>query len=432
MAVQIGALVTTVQYGDCIGWMVKYDPLSNDIYVVGERTGNGTGLDYVVLRFDGSTGDLSDSWPDNGFGDSVRVYNGTGNGDDKALSIAISAGDVYVTGVSYNDRGGYDNTTVAYEGDGDLKWVARSAGGDITINERKNLIAADYSRGVYVTNSSGGYVVVLKYDPGDGSLEWARGGSYWGGGKSISFYSRTIGESWPHTNDIFVTGLINGHIGVIKYFDNGDLDWKVEYTGNGQGYFLGLDDAENVYACGYLQTGYYNMILLGYNSDGEDLYGSPYTYSGPTSGDNIAKSLAVDPSGVSYMTGLSYGGNTLLDYATIKHQPFGDGGDHFAFHNPNGSGNLTSEIPDSYSLKQNYPNPFNPVTRINYSIPHNGAITLKVYDILGREIAELVNEYKKAGNYNVSFDGSKLASGIYIYKLATSDFTDVKKMTLIK
>ena len=417
-------------YGDCIGWMVKYDPLSNDIYVVGERTGNGTGLDYVVLRFDGSTGDLSDSWPDNGFGDGVRVYNGTGNGDDKALSIAISAGDVYVTGVSYNDRGGYDNTTVAYEGDGDLKWVARSAGGDITINERKNLIAADYSRGVYVTNSSGGYVVVLKYDPGDGSLQWAHGGSYSGVGRSIGFFSRTIGNTWAHTNDVFVTGLFNGHLGVIKYFDNGDLDWEREYDGNGQGYFLGIDDAENVYACGYLQSTYLNMVLVSYSSGG-DLNGA-YTYNGPGNADDKAVSLAVDPSGVSYITGLSYGSSTNLDYATIKNQPLNDGGDHFMIQNLNGTENPESLIPDSYSLQQNYPNPFNPVTTINYALPHNGIIYLKVYDVLGREIKELASGYKEAGYYNVSFDGSNLPSGIYIYKLVTNDFTDIKKMILVK
>jgi len=90
------------------------------------------------------------------------------------------------------------------------------------------------------------------------------------------------------------------------------------------------------------------------------------------------------------------------------------------------------ETPDSYKLSQNYPNPFNPVTLINFAIPKTGFVSLKVYDLLGKEVSSLVNETKAAGNYNVMFDASKLSSGIYFYKLETSSFTDTKKMVIIK
>jgi hypothetical protein len=418
------AVTYNSEYGDCIGWMVKFDPLTDDIYVCGERTGNGTGLDYVVLRFDGSTGDLSDSWPDNGYGDGVRVYNGTGNGYDKALSLAISAGDVYITGVSYNDRGVYQNTTVAYEIDGDLKWVSSFAPGDITINERKNLIAADYSLGVYVTNTSNGKIVTVCYDPGDGSLEWYNDDLN-GVSRSIGFFSRSIGNSWPHVNDVFVTGSINGHAGAIKYDENGDKDWDQQFSGSGQGYFLGLDAYENVYVCGYRQTTFLDVLIIKYDAAGNEICYS--TYNGSGNSDDKSVSIAVDPEGLHYVTGLCYQTSTGLDYVTIKCLPCTNNGDNFTVHNPNGS-----EIPDKYSLAQNYPNPFNPATIIKYALPHNGLITLKVYDMLGREVEILVNDYKTAGNYEVLFDGSKLASGIYIYKLITSDFTDVKKMILVK
>ena len=86
----------------------------------------------------------------------------------------------------------------------------------------------------------------------------------------------------------------------------------------------------------------------------------------------------------------------------------------------------------NFSLVQNYPNPFNPITRIEYSIPHYSLVMLKVYDILGREIATLVNEEKPSGNYDVEFDGSNLSSGIYFYKLQTGNYTSVKKMILMK
>ncbi|MBS4036382.1 MAG: T9SS type A sorting domain-containing protein [Ignavibacterium sp.] len=85
-----------------------------------------------------------------------------------------------------------------------------------------------------------------------------------------------------------------------------------------------------------------------------------------------------------------------------------------------------------YKLIQNYPNPFNPSTKISYSIKEDGFVTLKVYDILGVEIATLVNEQKTAGSYEADFNASHLPSGMYIYKLHASSFTDVKKMLLTK
>jgi hypothetical protein len=91
-----------------------------------------------------------------------------------------------------------------------------------------------------------------------------------------------------------------------------------------------------------------------------------------------------------------------------------------------------NEIPLSYSLSQNYPNPFNPVTSINYAIPKQGFVSLKIYDILGREITALVNEVKTPGYYVVDFDASNLGSGVYFYKIVSNDFTDIKRMMLIK
>jgi hypothetical protein len=86
----------------------------------------------------------------------------------------------------------------------------------------------------------------------------------------------------------------------------------------------------------------------------------------------------------------------------------------------------------TYSLSQNYPNPFNPITIIKYSIPETGYIKLKVYDILGNEVAILVNEEKIPGNYSVEWNASSLASGVYICRLQAGDFVETKKMILMK
>ena len=92
----------------------------------------------------------------------------------------------------------------------------------------------------------------------------------------------------------------------------------------------------------------------------------------------------------------------------------------------------TIEIPNYYFLNQNYPNPFNPVTNIKFGIPESGNVRLVVYDILGREVATLMNERKNPGTYEVNFDASQFASGIYFYSLQTERVTETKRMLLVK
>ncbi|MDP2207943.1 MAG: phospholipase D-like domain-containing protein [Bacteroidota bacterium] len=95
--------------------------------------------------------------------------------------------------------------------------------------------------------------------------------------------------------------------------------------------------------------------------------------------------------------------------------------------NENGNG-----IPDDFNLSQNYPNPFNPTSTIAFSLPIANLVTLKAYNILGQEVATLVNEEMKAGNYTVNFNATQLASGVYFYKLTAGSFTSVKKMLLLR
>jgi hypothetical protein len=90
------------------------------------------------------------------------------------------------------------------------------------------------------------------------------------------------------------------------------------------------------------------------------------------------------------------------------------------------------DVPQQYELGQNYPNPFNPSTTIRYNLPQNSMVTLKVYDILGKEVATLVNEMKSAGSYEINFNALHLASGTYIYRIQADGFTQTKKMMLMK
>jgi len=94
--------------------------------------------------------------------------------------------------------------------------------------------------------------------------------------------------------------------------------------------------------------------------------------------------------------------------------------------------NTNNNNPEKYSLSQNYPNPFNPNTQIDFSIPKNSLVTIKVYDVLGKEVAVLVNKDFTIGSYTVDFNASSLTSGVYFYQLTAGEFTDTKKLVLVK
>lgn len=93
---------------------------------------------------------------------------------------------------------------------------------------------------------------------------------------------------------------------------------------------------------------------------------------------------------------------------------------------------ISGNIPSAYLLKQNYPNPFNPATEIHFGIPKTGFVSLVLYDMLGREVRQLVSEELQAGEYSYTFNASSLPSGVYMYVLRAGDFSETKKMMLIK
>ncbi|HMS66460.1 MAG TPA: T9SS type A sorting domain-containing protein [Ignavibacteria bacterium] len=103
---------------------------------------------------------------------------------------------------------------------------------------------------------------------------------------------------------------------------------------------------------------------------------------------------------------------------------------NFAYHEL--ENNVFVGVPENFSLSQNYPNPFNPETKIDFAIPYSGNVTMKIYDMNGREVATLVNEFRAAGYYTENFNASNLSSGVYYYKLITGINTAVNKMVVIK
>ena len=104
----------------------------------------------------------------------------------------------------------------------------------------------------------------------------------------------------------------------------------------------------------------------------------------------------------------------------------------FVYQTGTNLGNNGSSLPTKYELNQNYPNPFNPITKINFAIPKKAYVSLKIYNMLGKEIATLITDTKDAGYYTIDFNASDLSSGVYYYRLESESFTDVKKMILVK
>jgi hypothetical protein len=173
-------------------------------------------------------------------------------------------------------------------------------------------------------------------------------------------------------------------------------------------------------------------VILGYvSSDGDSVNvkqisippGAPYNYYKRNSHNS---------------TGLVAPSTSIYKIGTVKNAAFAYCGDGPANVYYNAEQLLTgiqqtgNQMPVSYSLSQNYPNPFNPATNIDFSIPKTGMVRLILFDMMGREVSVMIDKVLSTGKYTVDFDASKLASGVYFYKMTSGDFTDVKKMVLVK
>jgi hypothetical protein len=411
-------------YGDCAPRMLKSD-VNGNIYVTGYRTSDRS-KDFVTLKIN-SNGILSSTWPDQGDGVGVRTYDDPVASQDYALALDVSGDIVYVTGIgNFDGLFDYRMVTIAYNADGSELWnEPNNYSCDPGFNNKlRNTIAADFNNGVYVTGRDiNQHLITYKLNALTGMLVWANidyNGFGWG--SSINFFSRQIGNSWAHINDIFVTGYVGGLITTLKICETSSVELWKQYNSMGQGYSLGIDNFENVFVVGtkYTSMQNMNMAVLKYNSSGTLLFSDEFNGSG--NGNDYAYCVDVDLYGNPVIAGFSRSSGTNDDYTTMK----------YVLKNDDDGDNFKLKRPNEYELSQNYPNPFNPSTQIKYAIPQNGFVSLKVFDLLGREVCSLVNEYKEAGYYNTIFNGSNLSSGMYFYKLTCGNYTEVKKMILIK
>jgi photosystem II stability/assembly factor-like uncharacterized protein len=238
----------------------------------------------------------------------------------------------------------------------------------------------------------GGYIMQTT----DGGTTWIE--QYNGTQQLMSIFFRNGLLGWAVGSQGRIVNTVNGglpveltsFIGFYSY-PNVKLNWSTATELNNQGFEIERSSDET------------NWIIIGFK-DGNGTTTEPQVYS--------------------FLDDVSEIINSKL-YYRLKQVDF------------NGSFEYSEVIkiitsPTKFALEQNYPNPFNPSTSIQYAISSRQFVTLKVYDVLGNEIATLVNEYRNAGSYEIEFDASKLSSGVYYYQLRSGDFIQTKKMILLK
>ena len=395
---------------------IAVDGLGN-VYVTGSGTGNGTGVDYATIKYNSS-------------GDSVWVkrYNSNGNSVDAVSKMAVDgSGNVYVTGYSAGSGTGYDYATIKYNSSGVQQWV-KIYNGPGNLSDYANSISVDNSGNVYVAGQSRGSgtaedYATIKYNSSGDSV-WVQ---RYNGTGNLSDGANSIAVDG--SGNVFVTGSSTGSgtdfdYATLKYNSSGILQWLKRYNGpiNSSDYAnsIALDGSGNVYVTGQSPGSglSYDYTTIKYNSSGDSVWVK--RYNGPANSTDNANSIALDGSGNVFVTGQSEGSGTGTDYATVKYSQ------------SVGINQISSEIPDKFSLSQNYPNPFNPFTKINYELRVTNYAKLVVYDVIGKEVVTLVNEKQSPGTYQVEFDAGSLTSGIYFYRLTSGDFTDTRRMMLIK
>jgi photosystem II stability/assembly factor-like uncharacterized protein len=282
-----------------------------------------------------------------------------------------------------------------------------------------NLFAGTYYSGVFLsTNNGTSWTAVdsgmIGYHANSVSSLTVSNTNLFAGTYGNIFFSTNNGTSWTQAD----SGLVWNQPGVLALAANG----ANMYAGlNGSGVFLSTNNG----------TGWTNVGGGGSVTDllvsGTNLFSSTYEGSVFLSKDNGASWTAID----SGLPNISVGSLSVSDRYIFAGTTDG------VWRRPlseiiTGVKDQSNEIPSQFILEQNYPNPFNPSTTIRFQVPSSSFVNLKVYDVLGNEVATLVNEEKLAGSYEVNFDAKGLSSGIYFYTLNAGSVIETKKMILLK
>jgi hypothetical protein len=463
------------------GWgrSIAVDGQGN-VYVTGETTGAGTGTDFLTIKYNTAGIQQWVSTYDRlGFSDAAIDLALDAVGNVYVTGYSAGGGDI--------DEADLDIATIKYDNNGNELWV-RIYDGPVAGNlpDEGRAIATDAAGNVYVTGLSSGIgtghedeqdVATIKYDTNGNELWVAR----YNGPASSADVGFDVGVD--ASQNVYITGLTfsepdaNSNYLTIRYDVNGNEVWVATYNGPGNGEdiatSLALDSSGNVYVTGRSQgagTGF-DIATLKYNTAGVQQWVA--RYNGPGNGDDgtgifigffTSHPIGVDEAGNVYVTGLSTGINTGFDYTTIKYsQPMiacsenGDKvllchkgktlcvsrsavsnhlshGDQLGACSATVSGDnnarldqpstLPNQIPIHFQVSV-VPNPAVATTKIYYELPADARVSLKVFDMLGREIATLVDASKQAGFHSADLNVAALQKGMYHYRITVKTANQV-------
>jgi len=423
---------------------IKFDPDGNTIW--SERYDNGE-IDIANSLFlddDGNVVVTGTSWktfqsdniltikysPD---GDTLwnHIWLGPENAVDSGNDIAIdNSGNIVIAGMCGWHWGTTDCVILKLNTGGDTVWVRKYDSPDHA-DEYLLKVVTDAEDNIYtagqISNSGGNSDILLIKLHQNGDTLWTRRYNGAGGGDDI--LREMIIDSFGYlylAGSSFVSGTGMDCL-TMKYSSSGELLWfktYAEYSNYSDGAnSMTLDNFGNIYTTGSSGTSSSNIayLTLKYDNDGNEKWAT--TYDGPLyNGYDVASSICVDNSGYVYITGSSAGVSSNSDVATIKYAQ-----------TPNDVNENSNQIPAIFNLSQNYPNPFNPSTKISWQSPAGSWQTIKLFDVLGREIETIVDGYYESGTHSTLYIvNSKLPSGVYIYQLKAGDFIQTKKMVLLK
>ena len=412
---------------------------SGNVYVTGYSVTGSFGYDYGTVKYNSA-----------GVQQWYAIYNGTAGDIDQATALAVdAAGNVYVTGESEGLNGGvtsYDYLTIKYSPAGATLWTARYNSPGNGFDNATGLVL-DAAANVYVTGQSAGAGVTIGYNT-SGIQEWVNINHAVAANSSIVL---------DPAGNVITTGYVEPSPGIFGFvttkISGGVTAWSAEYyAGYGNGIVgpeVAVDNTSNIYITGPTATSpsATNYSTIKYTATGSEDWVA--TYNGPANAGDVPSAIVVvnpkgslgrPPTGLPsiYVTGVGdiaasgYGDITTLEYTQqsvvgMAVTPVAVAG-AAAVGDADASGALTAKL-------SNYPNPFRGVSTIAYTLPYDAHVSLKVYDQGGREIAVLLDGDQPAGNYTTPFNGSRLASGVYLYKLVAASpggsFSQTKQMLLV-
>ena len=322
----------------------------------------------LVVKKIGTNGSLSLIW--------TKTYTGASHLNDRARDIAVGPdGNIFITGHTYVSNQGANLILMKFGRDDGAVLMQKTYNDAINNQDDYGVkVSFDNNLNILVAGGTSGFntpsnILMLKYSP-TGTLMFTK--TYDHAGSSIDGMRDLQTDSY---GNYYIAGDYTDQVQqtsglyTLKFSSAGELDWAIEKN---------------------MQSNIQSMRNININSDGSLIVTADY-----------------DDAGTRKIMLIKYG-------STIGIQP------------------VSGIIPEKFELSQNYPNPFNPSTNINFSIPVSGNVKLSVYDVSGREVAVLVNKDLAAGTYKADFNASMLSSGVYFCRINAGDFTDVKKMMLVK